>query len=404
MIKDKRKTVFVMLSGGVDSSVAAYLLKKQGYRVVGVYFKRFKPTGDRSWCKEDGLSAEKVAKTLGIEFKVYDLEKEYKEKVFNYFIDSYKKGFTPNPDIICNREIKFGEFVKRAMKDGADFVASGHYADIKYKIQFSKINICVSPKIYKVLNRFFHIQGTAVLSEAKDKQKDQSYFLSQINPEVLPKIIFPLANYKKSQTRKLAKQIGLHTAQKKDSQGICFIGRKVSIKKFLSYFIEEKEGKVFDLSGKHIGYHRGAYFYTVGERRGFRLLPNVQSDFTPAYYVIAKDVHKNALIVGTKTEFDKWNESIDFLELQDIVKFQSLEFGKEYFVRIRHRGKKYKAILLKDNEKTILKFLKEKAFAPAKGQFAALYDKHNCIVASAKISKVVSRINTDEIFQKIDML
>src|SRR5579862_7436473 len=238
------KTVYVGLSGGVDSSVSAALLKEQGYNVVGVYMKNWTkdlPGMPCPW-KEDFTDAKRVAVQLGIDFKVYDFERQYRDKVVNYMIDAFKAGFTPNPDIMCNQEIKFKLFLDAALADGADLIATGHYANTK----------------------------NGHLFMAKDSNKDQTYFLHRVTKEALSKAVFPLGEYTKPQVRELAKKFGLVTADKKESMGICFVG-KVGIKDFLKQYVKEKPGGIIDQSGKLVGQHEGAIFYTIGQRHGLEV-------------------------------------------------------------------------------------------------------------------------------------
>src|SRR3989344_5342228 len=225
------KRVFVGLSGGVDSSVAALLLKQQGYEVIGVYMKNWSqdlPGMPCPW-KEDYQDAKRVAVQLGIDFKVYDFEKTYFEKVVKYMLEGYKAGFTPNPDIMCNQEIKFKLFLETALEDGADYIATGHYARVK----------------------------NGKLMCAKDQNKDQTYFLHRVPSKALAKTIFPLGDLTKTQVRQIAKKAKLVTADKKESMGICFIG-KVGIKEFLEQYISQKPGKIIDQNGVEVGQHEGA--------------------------------------------------------------------------------------------------------------------------------------------------
>ncbi|MEK7575112.1 MAG: tRNA 2-thiouridine(34) synthase MnmA [Patescibacteria group bacterium] len=280
-----KKKVFVGLSGGVDSSVSAALLKKAGYNVHGVFIKVWQPDWIECTWKEDRLDAMRVCAKLGIPFQTLNLEKEYKKEVADYMIREYKLGRTPNPDVMCNKHVKFGGFYNWAMKQGADFVATGHYAQImehgaRSTEQKKQNQPCASG--YE-------------LRAACDGNKDQSYFLWQIKKEQLSHILFPVGNIEKPEVRKLAKKFGLVTADKKDSQGLCFLG-KIDVKEFLKKYIKPKQGKVLNENGLAIGYHDGAPFFTVGERRGFTITKKTPGDMP--YYVIAKDIKENILTVS----------------------------------------------------------------------------------------------------------
>ncbi len=294
MIKKKarlepRRKVFVGMSGGVDSSVAALLLKKEGYDVVGVFIRSYNLDG----CADrDAEDARRVAEKLQIPFYVFDFEDEYKKKVVEYMIDGYRKGLTPNPDVMCNKEIKFGIFLKKALEMGAEYVATGHYI----KNKKSKI---------KNQNDNSKLKIVYTLFEARDKNKDQSYFLWTLTQDQLKHCLFPIGDYLKSEVREIAREAGLPTAEKKDSQGICFLG-KVTLEEFLGNYIPSKRGKVLSANGEVIGEHRGAEFYTIGQRhiglanRGLtrteRGLTQTK-DFKPLY-VAGKDVVKNTLVLA----------------------------------------------------------------------------------------------------------
>jgi tRNA-uridine 2-sulfurtransferase len=292
------KTVVVGLSGGVDSSVAAYLLKKEGYNVIGLFMRNWNDESviidDECPWIEDSNDALQVSEILEIPFQVIDFSKEYKEKIVDYMFSEYEKGRTPNPDILCNREIKFDLFLNKAMELGADFVATGHYC--------RKEEIIINgEKIQRLLS-------------GKDKTKDQSYFLCQVSQYQLSKSLFPLGKLKKKDVRKLAQDIGLNTANKKDSQGLCFIG-KVKLPIFLQQFLKPKIGKVIEIDNKHdvfkknencyqplkfssnmgkvIGKHNGAHYYTIGQRKGL----NIGGTKYPLF-VIGTDVNENIIFVG----------------------------------------------------------------------------------------------------------
>ncbi len=271
--KNKKPVIFVGMSGGVDSSVAALLLKKEGYGVIGVFIRSWsdKSLANCPW-EEDSRDARLVAEKLNIPFYVWDFENEYKKSVVDYMIKTYKKGITPNPDVVCNKEIKFGLFLNRALKLGADFVATGHY-------------------VRKIIDKNNCIR----LVQSKDLNKDQSYFLWQLDQNQLKHSLFPVGGFLKSEVRKIASNAKLPVADKKDSQGICFLG-KVKIYDFLSKFIKEKPGDVITTDGKKIGKHRGVYFYTIGQRHIGISSTKIKS--AKPFYVVNKDIKKNVLIVA----------------------------------------------------------------------------------------------------------
>ena len=299
------ETVYVGLSGGVDSSVSAALLKEQGFKVVGVYMKNWTqdlPGMPCPW-KEDFADAKRVAVQLGIDFKVYDFQKQYKRKVVDYMLDEFKAGRTPNPDIMCNQEIKFKLFLDTALEDGADLVATGHYAKTK----------------------------DGRLFVAKDSNKDQTYFLCRVTKDALERTIFPLGDLIKPQVRELAKKYKLVTADKKESMGICFVG-KVGIKEFLEQYIDKKPGKVIDQKGKVIGKHDGAIFYTIGQRHGLEVGGGLP------YYVIGKDMEKNEVYVTTDLQDEKlWGREVKLADIHWINVVPTA--SQKLMVRMRHRAK-----------------------------------------------------------------
>lgn len=248
------KTVYVAMSGGVDSSVAAALLQKEGHKVTGVFFKPWQPAGFYCNWQTDRQDAMRVCAKLGIPFKTWDFSKEYGKEVAQYMIDGYRAGITPNPDVMCNKEIKFGLFLKKALSEGADFIATGHYAITK------------NNKLFK----------------AKDKNKDQTYFLWTLTQEQLKHVLFPIGEYTKPEVRKLAKKFGLPTYSKKDSQGVCFIG-ELDMHDFLTEYIKPEPG-VIKFEGKIVGTHDGTAYYTIGQRHGL----NITTGGGP-YYVARKE-------------------------------------------------------------------------------------------------------------------
>ena len=246
----KQKKVFVAMSGGVDSSVSAALLKKQNYAVTGVFIKVWQPNFAECQWRADRLDAMRVCAILGISFLDLDLEKEYKKQIFDYMVKEYKNGKTPNPDVMCNKKIKFGAFLNFALKNKADFIATGHYT------HFEDPKPAVG-------------QGKKLLTGI-DKNKDQSYFLWTLTQEQLKHCLFPVGGYTTPQVRKMARKFGLPVSQKKDSQGLCFVG-KVDMKKFLERFISQKQGDILNQKGKIIGQHDGVFYYTIGQRHGFAI-------------------------------------------------------------------------------------------------------------------------------------
>ena len=273
MVDNSKIRVVVGMSGGVDSSVSALLLKQQGYDVVGVFMKNWDDTDDAGVCTatEDYEDVKKVADKIGIPYYSINFEKEYWHRVFEYFLNEYKKGRTPNPDVMCNSQIKFKSFLEFAMDLDADYIAMGHYA-----------------KTVKDAN------GVTHMMRPKDGNKDQTYFLSQLNQDQIKKVIFPLANLTKPQVREIALANGLATAKKKDSTGICFIGER-NFRKFLSEFLPAKSGKMVTPDGKVVGEHAGLMYYTIGQRQGLGLGSTKES--TDPWFVVGKDLKKNELIV-----------------------------------------------------------------------------------------------------------
>ncbi len=356
-MKEKNKKVLVAMSGGVDSSVAAYLLKKQGYEVVGAFMHSFNLDGCE---KQDIFDAQMVANQLNIPFYVFDFEKEYKKKVVDYMLKEYKNGFTPNPDVMCNKEIKFGLFLKKAKQLKIPYIATGHYVKLKKRKYKNKI-------IYS-------------LYQAKDLNKDQSYFLWTLNSKQLKHCLFPLGDYLKSEVRSLAKKIGLVNALKKDSQGICFLG-KISLRDFLKKYLKTKRGLVINLKGEKIGEHEGVWFYTIGQRH-LNLLKyyprkSESKTFKPLY-VIDKDIKNNILIVAEdENDENLFKKEIIIKEVNfvnPIFKEKLVLKGRiKVFVRVRYRQNLNPAYLIKEkNKRYKILFLKPVKFI-APGQSAVFY-------------------------------
>src|SRR3989344_2359591 len=349
----KRGLVYFAMSGGVDSSVAAALLKKRGFDVVGVFFKPWQPEKGLSFCgwKEDRKDAMSVASILDVPFKTWDFSKEYKKKVGNYMIETYRQGLTPNPDIMCNKEIKFGLFLKKALTEGADCVATGHYVRLR-RIRDTNKN----SSIRDIRSKFVAF----VLKKAKDKNKDQSYFLWTLTQEQLRHCLFPIGDYMKPEVRKLAKKLRLPTHNKKDSQGVCFIGQ-LDMAEFLKNYIKPKIGEIRLVHDAHaVGKHEGAAYYTIGQRHGL----NIGNGKGP-YFVVSKNIKKNIIYVGE--EKDLYSDKAKIYKINWINGKPKLPAKIE--IKIRYRTKIEKAVLYKNGK---LKF-KNPIRAVAPGQSAVFY-------------------------------
>lgn len=380
-----KNKVVVGLSGGVDSSVAAYLLKKEGYEVIGVFMINWKEnvgtlTSGCSW--EDDISfAEMTAKKLNIPFHVTDLSDQYREKVIEYMFAEYEKGRTPNPDVLCNREIKFDMFLSKARELGAEYIATGHY--------------CRKETTVRDGETYHHLlAGT-------DPNKDQSYFLCQLNQEQLAKSIFPVGHLLKPQVREIARQEGLITAERKDSQGICFVG-KVDLPVFLQQKLEPKKGNVIEIAsefiskkkdlsgendnlrklcfpfpykpwnGKIVGEHNGAHFFTIGQRKGMNI-----GGYEKPLFVISTDVTRNILYVGEGQEHPGLFRPGLFIAKEDthwVRPDLKLAAGqeKDFLFRIRYRQPLEKAAMISKEEGLYILFDREQRGITS-GQFAAWY-------------------------------
>ncbi len=378
------KRVVVGLSGGVDSSVAAYLLKEQGYEVIGMFMRNWHDesvtiSDECPWI-DDSNDALLIAEQLNIPFQVIDLSKEYQERIVDYMFKEYESGRTPNPDVLCNREIKFDVFLKAAFDLGADYVATGHY-----------------------VRRIDHEDGTVGILSGVDPNKDQSYFLCQLNQEQISKSLFPIGELLKPRVREIATEIGLHTADKKDSQGLCFVG-KISLPQFLQQKLKPLQGNIIEVPdsneqfiaynkiqptienveilsepfvfeesiGKKVENHQGAHYYTIGQRKGLHIggrpLPS---------FVIGINTTTNTVYSGQSEDHPGLNRYALFIENKDIHSINQkyiLKDGEqmEMMVRIRYRQALQKATLIKKSEGLYILF-KEKQKGITPGQFAAWY-------------------------------
>ncbi|NCT02207.1 tRNA 2-thiouridine(34) synthase MnmA [Candidatus Parcubacteria bacterium] len=346
---NKKQTVFVGLSGGVDSGVAAARLLAQGYNVVGVFIKVWHPNFMVCNWEQERLDAMRVAAHLGIPFLTCDAENEYRDEVAQYFINSYTKGLVPNPDVMCNQYVKFGAFLRFAKDRGADFIATGHYAqriDEKTGVQ---------------------------LHRGIDGEKDQSYFLWTLSSLQLAFSLFPIGDTCKKEIRIEAEKIGLPVATKKDSQGICFLGH-IDIPEFLSHYTTLRPGDVLDEQGKIIGTHKGALVYTVGQRHGFTLLTE-NIGRTPMF-VVSKNIEANTVTVGTERTVTKDGTQ---MTLHDIVLRSDLKDGDIVEAQFRYRQKPFQVEVRVPTKDILIVIPHEKTELPATGQSCVLYRGSHCI-------------------------
>lgn len=357
------KTVVVGLSGGVDSSVAAYLLKQQGYNVIGLFMLNWEENDENGNCtaEKDFEDVKRVANKIGIPYYTVNYAKEYKERVFSYFLEEYEKGYTPNPDVMCNKEIKFGPFLKHALELGADYIATGHYC--------------------KRVDR----DGKVYLYKSHDQNKDQTYFLNQLNQEQLSKTLFPLADIDKTEVRRIAKELGLVTAEKKDSTGICFIGER-NFRKFLKNFLPAKKGVIKDLNGNIVGEHDGVMYYTIGQRRGLNIGGKSGYDLD-RWFVVDKDVKTNTLYVNCGECEQMYSSGCVVTEFNWITDTMENDFN--CFVKLRYRQPDQETtVKLIDNNTLELKF-KNKQRAVTIGQFAVLYAEDGMCYGGGRINKLL---------------
>jgi tRNA-specific 2-thiouridylase len=360
------KTVFVGMSGGVDSSVSAALLQKSGYEVVGVFIRTWHP--DFLECNEEDerRDAMRVAAHLDIPFLTFDFEDVYKKEVADYMISEYKAGRTPNPDVMCNKHVKFGAFLKKAISMGADYVATGHYASLHK----SSKNSSLYPQAGSDTSSFL-----LDLLRGNDPSKDQCYFLWTLKQDQLSKILFPVGNLPKTEVRKLAKKFDLPVATKKDSQGICFLG-DIDLKEFLKHYIKLKAGKVLNEKGETIGHHDGVVFHTLGERHGFTITMKTPND--GAYYVVGKDIKMNTLTVSqSKKSLDQNAKTTYQLENTNWVN-KIPESKKRYTAQIRYHGE-FLPCQVKIGTKNKAEVIFTKPVMVAPGQSIVVYDKDVCL-------------------------
>jgi len=355
------KKVFVALSGGVDSAVTAHILKSEGWNVTGVFIRAWQPNFLPCNQDEEERAALRVAAHLGIPFKHLDLSSEYKKEVVDVMVSEYKKGRTPNPDVLCNATIKFGAFLQYAIKSGADKIATGHHAQIKH----------------------FSTSGTKMecnLVRGVDKEKDQAYFLWKLTQEQLSKTLMPIGYMQKSEVREYAKKYNIPSALKPDSQGLCFLGH-VDMKTFLMNFITTETGDVLNEEGEIIGTHDGSELVTIGQRGGFTI--HTKDENREALYVISKDINKNIVIVAPKNRIGihfctSTKMDSNPVLLIDTNWSQTLEEGKKYTAEIRYHGVPHSCIVQNIQKETV-EITFDIPLLIASGQSVVLYNKNICL-------------------------
>ncbi len=345
--------ILVGLSGGVDSAVAAYLLKEQGYDVTCAFMRNWdsltnddilgNPTLDEGQCtqEKDWQDAQSAADTLGLPLKRIDFIEEYWTDVFETFLSTYRRGQTPNPDILCNRYIKFDQFLSYAKREGFDILATGHYAK----------------------NGTY--RGKPAILKASDRSKDQSYFLAEINRSCLDSILFPLADVPKTEVRRIAAELNLSIAKKKDSTGICFIGER-KFREFLSNYLPMKPGKIIEISGRTVGEHKGVLYYTIGQRKGLNI------GGTGPYYVIGKDVGKNELYVADTAD-ESWLYSTSCV-VRDMNVLADMDLPMQVHAKFRYRQEDQPVTLERVDENTVRVSFPQGIRSVTPGQEAVFYD------------------------------
>ncbi len=346
----KAPHVFVGMSGGVDSSVTALRLINKGYRVTGVFIKVWHPDFLVCNWEEERLDAMRVAAHLGIPFLTCDAETEYRDEVAKYFISEYQAGRTPNPDVMCNKHIKFGAFIRFAKEHKADYIATGHY-----------------------VQKTFSKEGTPSLCRGLDKDKDQSYFLWSLSQSELDYSLFPVGDSIKETIRKEAKIANLPVALKKDSQGVCFLGH-IDIKEFLSHYTEFEDGNVVNESGEVIGTHQGALIYTPGQRHGLKI--NTRDESRLPYYVVSKDIARNLVVASQVRPTIKANEHIN---LSNIVLREDIQVGEGLFAQTRYRQTPFAISVISRIGTNLILKVEASTEIPALGQSCVLYKDSCCI-------------------------
>ncbi len=350
-----RPCVVVGMSGGVDSAVTALLLKQQGYEVIGLFMKNWEDDDDDEYCssRQDLIDAVSVADTIGIPIEAVNFAKEYKDRVFGYFLREYEAGRTPNPDILCNSEIKFKAFLDHAIRLGADFIATGHYAEVR------------------------EVDGTYQLLKAKDASKDQSYFLHRLSQHQLSKAMFPLGQLLKSQVRDIARDHGLSNHAKRDSTGICFIGER-PFREFLNRYLPTKPGDMVTHEGKVVGEHMGLSFYTIGQRQGLGIGGSRETSGEP-WFVASKNMQLNQLIVVQGHDHPLLlSPQLDTLDMH-WISGSPPDTSRDYAAKTRYRQQDASCnITLAENELSHFTFSSPQ-WAVTPGQSVVVYDGNICL-------------------------
>lgn len=358
------KKVIVGMSGGVDSSVAAWLLQQQGYQVEGLFMKNWEQDDTDGFCAAaaDLADAQAVAQQLHIPLHTVNFSQDYWQRVFHHFLQEYEAGRTPNPDVLCNKEIKFRAFLDYAIKLGADYIATGHYAKVR------------------------HDPTESCLLKAKDRSKDQTYFLHAINPESLVKTLFPVGEYLKSEIREFAKQLQLITHDKKDSIGICFIGEK-RFKQFLSEFILAKPGEIVNCQGKTIGKHDGLMFYTIGQRQGLGIGGLQDSDLQP-WYVVDKDIPNNRLLVAQGQNHPMlYAQGLLCSPIHWLSK-SALELPMTCYAKTRYRQEDQACVISPESSQQHCVMFSDPQRAITPGQYIVFYAQNRCL-GGATIEQII---------------
>jgi tRNA-uridine 2-sulfurtransferase len=362
--------VIVGMSGGVDSSVAAWLLKEQGYDVIGLFMKNWDDTDEWGNCTatQDFEDVRRVCAQIDIPYYAVNFEKEYEAKVFQHFLNEYRQGRTPNPDVLCNQEIKFGQFLQKAKQLGADHIATGHYAQI------------------------IHKEGHRYLARGADPNKDQTYFLYAVDKSRLMQAMFPIGHLNKAQVRQIAQQVGLVTAEKKDSTGICFIGKK-DFRQFLSQYLPTQPGEIRTLAGEYKGTHDGLMYYTLGQRQGLGI--GGSSENSQPWFVVQKDLQHNILYVAQGHDHEALYSNglfaTDLNWLGDRIPTASFACTAKF----RYRQKDQAVLVHPQAGKTCRVEFERAQRAVTPGQSAVFYDGEICL-GGGIIAQTFTKIDADE--------